>query len=740
MTTEVKSWLAERKRHKCHRQLLVISGTQNWVEDSITQIFAANEPSTNICVGQIAGLNNIQSKQYRSVLGQEFEWVIYDGFAELRGNALLAMSGCVSQSGLMILLCPDLETWSTHTKTQSLVEGLNSDTSNQRSAFIDWLVEHIESFPEVSIWQQHHAKLTQVKEVNVNEQLFQDEACKTADQYQLVEYIKYVHGRNNNQIVVLADRGRGKSSALGIAAGQIAQSTTSRFIVTSAHRSMTQQIFNQAAKFIESKNDDFASSNQHVNPIQYLAFDKIIKSQPKGDWLFIDEAASIPTEVLEQLVTQYPNVILSTTIHGYEGSGRGFELRFKPFLKTHFANFREFVLHTPIRWFENDPLEAFWHQVMALKTTTENILSQQPTSQPPSVQGLPNQLLASTNNCKGLADSLSYQTYNGHQLISQPALLHGIFELLVDAHYQTTPDDLVRMLDANQQIHVIHDQHSDPICVALTALEGGEYLKPLAINIAQGNRRIPGHLIPQRLAFDHYEPKFMLDSHLRIVRIAVKQQFRHQHLGSTMLKLIKQDAIKNHIDFLGSSFGLTKALANFWFKNDFHLVKLGIKQDASSGEFSAIMLKPLTPQATESVKFLKEMCQQQINYQQDYRLQALSPSLITQLLNTLHVKSDKDVFNSQETKNYWLSLLKQFIAGNRPLYSVEFAIFHWLDSLNINAEKLAPHLRQTNDFINDVIVNKMSYEYISRAYKLTGKKQIESHLREQLRLLIEQYL
>ncbi|GAB2709696.1 tRNA(Met) cytidine acetyltransferase TmcA domain-containing protein [Aliiglaciecola aliphaticivorans] len=743
MTTEVKSWLAERKRHYCHRQLLVISGSREWVKDSIAEIFTANKPSTNICIGHLEGFNNIQTKQYRSVLGQEFEWVIYDGFSELRGNALLAMSGCVSRSGLMIILCPDLESWSTQAKTQSSVDGLGCITSSHRSIFIDWLVEHIKTFPEVSIWQQNQIKLSQVQRVNLDSAPFEDEVCKTPDQLELVKYIQHVHAEKNNQIVVLADRGRGKSSALGIAAGQLIRSTTAKFIVTSTHRSMTQQIFKQAAKTMGGHHKPLDSDNDPMNRIQYLAFDKIMKTLPKGDWLFIDEAATLPTEVLEKLVTHYPKVVLSTTIHGYEGSGRGFELRFKPFLKTHFSHFREFVLHRPIRWFENDPLEAFWHQVMALKTTSEKIITKPSLKLAQPSQAVIRQPLLGIDNVNGLAKNFTYQTYNGQQLIAQPNLLQAVFELLVDAHYQTTPDDLVRMLDANQQIQVMSNPQGMPIAVALTAWEGGDKLKPLANDIAQGNRRVPGHLIPQRLAFDHHKPQFMLDSYIRVVRIAVKQQYRQMQVGSEILKLIKQDAIKNQIDFIGSSFGLTKALANFWFKNEFKLVKLGIKQDASSGEFSAIMLSPLNGKAAKSLEFLIQVCRQQLDYQQDYRLNALAPVLIRQLQNELTPNSREASvhapLDSQEIKDYWFSLIAQFIAGKRPLYSVEFAIYNWLKTNKINSQRVDKHLKQAIAFINDVIIAKESYPQICRLYKLAGKKQIESHLRDQLSVLVEKY-
>ncbi|WP_342807348.1 GNAT family N-acetyltransferase [Alteromonas sp. M12] len=722
MTLEVLTWLEKRRRNIGHRQLLVISGSQEWVKESITNILTAHAPTSSICVGDIDSVKNIESKQYRSVLGQEFEWVVYDGFADIRGNALLALSGCVSKGGLMILLCPELDAWSQNGNTQSTVQGLVPNTSRPHSPFIEWLVEHIKTFPGVSIWQQQQLQLTQAETTELRKSHFQDEVCMTADQFQLVEYIKFAYSKDNNQIVVLADRGRGKSSALGIAAGQLIMPTNTTFLVTSAHRSMTQKIFEQASKILKTNDPSRDIKQILANHLAYVPFDKIIQTQPKADWLFVDEAASLPSEVLEKLVQLYPNVVLSTTIHGYEGSGRGFELRFKPFLRTHFAHFREFMLHTPIRWFENDPLEAFWHKVMALKTTTQSSVSKRLTEY---------QSISNSSN------ELVYEVYNGAQLIKQPSLLQGVFELLVDAHYQTSPDDLVRMLDGDQHIHVFSNQYAEPIGVALTALEGGEDLTPIAIDIAQGSRRIPGHLIPQRLAFDNNNPEYLLKRYIRVIRIAVKQEYRHKKVGSQLLAHIQRSAEEHKVDFLGSSFGLTKELALFWYNNDFQLVKLGIKQDASSGEFSAIMLKPLSCNANQISKFLNLICTQQIHYQKDYRLKTLSPALVELIFNNLKLKKSAQPYDSHKMKMYWHNLMTQFIAGNRPLFAVEFAVFNWIKSRSINLQTLDEEAIHGWKFINDVIVAKNSYPQLCTNYKLAGKKQIESYFREQLKKLIK---
>ncbi|TGD49198.1 hypothetical protein C9F10_05710, partial [Salmonella enterica subsp. enterica serovar Poona] len=47
-----------------------------------------------------------------------------------------------------------------------------------------------------------------------------------------------------------------------------------------------------------------------------------------ADWLVFDEAAAIPSPLLLQLVSRFPRILLTTTVQGYEGTGRGFFLKF----------------------------------------------------------------------------------------------------------------------------------------------------------------------------------------------------------------------------------------------------------------------------------------------------------------------------------------------------------------------------------------------------------------------------
>ena len=57
---------------------------------------------------------------------------------------------------------------------------------------------------------------------------------------------------------------------------------------------------------------------------RFIAPDALLASDEQADWLVVDEAAAIPAPLLHQLVSRFPRTLLTTTVQGYEGTGRGF--------------------------------------------------------------------------------------------------------------------------------------------------------------------------------------------------------------------------------------------------------------------------------------------------------------------------------------------------------------------------------------------------------------------------------
>jgi tRNA(Met) cytidine acetyltransferase len=83
------------------------------------------------------------------------------------------------------------------------------------------------------------------------------------------------------------------------------------------------------------------------------------------DVLLVDEAAALPVRLLEDLLAA-PSVAFTTTIHGYEGAGRGFSVRFRDRLAESDHEVREVDLADPIRYAGGDPVEVWAFHALLL--------------------------------------------------------------------------------------------------------------------------------------------------------------------------------------------------------------------------------------------------------------------------------------------------------------------------------------------------------------------------------------
>lgn len=168
-------------------------------------------------------------------------------------------------------------------------------------------------------------------------------------------------GHRKRPLILTADRGRGKSSTLGIAAAQLlAERHGFNIIVTAPSVKAVEPVFSHASQGLESCEVINATHIRHQGgSLRFVAADELLKSKPDCDLLFVDEAAAIPIPMLKSMVDIYHRMIFSTTVHGYEGSGRGFGIKFESWLSEHRPGWKGFKLEQPIRWNNNDPLEAW---------------------------------------------------------------------------------------------------------------------------------------------------------------------------------------------------------------------------------------------------------------------------------------------------------------------------------------------------------------------------------------------
>jgi tRNA(Met) cytidine acetyltransferase len=382
-------------------------------------------------------------------------------------------------------------------------------------------------------------------------------------------------GRARRPLVISSDRGRGKTSALGIAAGRLLSEEARRVLVTAPHPASVEPLFARAAEILgrpPARAPGPLRLEHAGGLIAFLPPDALVADAPAADLLLVDEAAGIAGPLLARLLALYPRAVFATTVHGYEGTGRGFELRFRRTLDQETPGWRGFGLTTPVRWAPGDPLERATARLLLLDAA-------------PSPDGLVAAAWPGTTRVERLGRDA---------LAADEATLRALFGLLVLAHYQTRPLDLRHLLDGpNLRVYALRIAGA----VAATALVAREgRLDPaLCQAVFEGRRRPRGHLLPQTLSCHgglREAPRLAWD---RVVRIAVHPAARRRGLARHLLDGITAEARRDGVDLLGASFGAEAALLEFWAACGLHPAHMGTSRNAASGAQGMVVLKALGP-------------------------------------------------------------------------------------------------------------------------------------------------
>ena len=500
----------------------------------------------------------------KNLLGSEFPAIIYDARQGIHLDALAMAAGTLQDGGQLLLL---LNHWT------DLANQPDSDSlrwSGEKHAintphFIAFLQEKIAKygFPVYKNTPLTLALPTPPKDRSPH--------CQpTLEQARLLQQIAEAE---EAILIVTAKRGRGKSALAGLFAKQ--QLAQNQPVILTAPNKSAVNIFNEfAGAEITFMPPDELSQNLSDAPQQFA-----------NHWLFVDEAAMIPLDILFRLTEAFKRVVLTTTIHSYEGTGRGFLLKF---MAKNDRTLRHFELFTPLRWQADDKLEAFIDDL--LLCDCEDRLPQ-----PPYDSVLAEQIQIS--HCERIP----------HDQIA------SVYGLLTLAHYRTSPLDLRRLLDApQQQFYLAQVQNSLLGCVWAVP-EGGLADKTLIRQIRRGERRPRGNLVAQMLCFQAGLEEACEFRSLRISRIAVQPNWQQHGLGQRLIVQMKQQIKpQGAVDFLSVSFGYTPELLAFWQKCGFILVHFSESKEASSGCYSVVALCPLSEEGQVFVQRAEKQFQRNL--------------------------------------------------------------------------------------------------------------------------------
>ncbi|MGO1247103.1 MAG: tRNA(Met) cytidine acetyltransferase TmcA [Oceanisphaera sp.] len=549
--TEWHSWRAQLQ-HKGERRLLVLAGSQAWAMAQ-AQILTDDLQAPILWLGEHPSLRPTTTalaiNKFKAALGQEYNGLIFNAFSGLHPDALGATAGTLKSGGVMLLLCPPLTQWPDYADpdlTRYVAQAEQALALN--SPFLQRFVRELQHNKQVIIWHQGAAfpplpcLSAQPWQPQVDRK-----GCLNGQQRHALATMLHC-ARTRTPMVLTADRGRGKSSLLGLAAQRLMQSGLTLLL-----SAPNQEAPSQAIKHCAS-------------PLPFMAPDAILAEQPKADILLIDEAAAIPVPMLLALAQGYCCIFASTE-HGYEGTGLGFQLKFQPKLNELSPHWRKVHLQTPARWSAQDSLEPLIFNLLALN------------AEPQSPVGIKKA-------------ALHTRWITPATLVDNDPLLQQLFGLLTLAHYQTRPSDLRHLLDAPKVLLAVTFQGETPIAVALLGAEGA-LPPPLSQGIWRGQRRPRGHLLPQSLAFHGGLATATQYTYYRIMRIVVHPHCQQQGLGSQLLAWLQQHLPqKVHCDFIGTSFGASPSLLSFWQDNHFNALRLGQNRDGVSGLHAIMMLRP----------------------------------------------------------------------------------------------------------------------------------------------------
>jgi tRNA(Met) cytidine acetyltransferase len=613
--------LHEEARRANERRVLVLAGdperTRSRAHDVVDALDVGVAETTVVGPeGFLAG-EHVGTRRAGELLGSTREVVVLDCHAECRPNALGRVVGVVDGGGLLVLLAPSMDAWpdvrdgfdegmavppftlddvTGHFRRRlvalarahrgvSIVDVDDTTDANRRA-------DDAETEGNVVVESDGRTDPPPARAVaapsppaDARFPAAAYEACLTVDQRDAVAALEALR-EPGSAVVMEADRGRGKSSAAGLAAGALAAGGDD-VVVTAAERRGCREVFERARELLDALDaagdhpgeyhlraaGDETADDESKGSVRFEPVGDVVDSPDDGDVLVVDEAATVPVRRLAATLDA-DRVAYATTVHGYEGTGRGFDVRFRDRLEERDHDVVDCRLADPIRYAAGDPVEVWAFRALLLD------------ARPPV-----DDLVADAT-----PESVTYRELDAAALLADEHLLRETFGSLVLAHYRTEPDDLARLLDApNLSVRaLVHDGHV--ACVALLAREGDLSASRRASMYEGG--RVKGNMLPDVLTSQLRDEAAAATVGYRVVRIATHHAVRRSGLASHLLSTVR-DEVAGDVDWLGSGFGATPELVDLWRENGYGSVHLSTTRNDASGEYSAIVLAPTSDAGRE---------------------------------------------------------------------------------------------------------------------------------------------
>ena len=493
------------------------------------------------------GYTALRPRDAPGLLGTEHRLIVLDARRGVDPEALGIAAGCIPAGGTLVLWLPDRAA---------------DRPAAGRSPYHRRLMRLLDTFPEPVRPEDAAGWDLPADEPTTAGPATTPDRTVTPDQERAVGAVERVlSGHRRRPALLIADRGRGKSAALGIAAGRILRRGTCRILVSGRARAAADVVFRHALG---------VCPQAHLH-LQWAGIDTLLDRNPDADLLLVDEAAGIPLDRLATLLARYPRIAMATTVHGYEGSGRGFLLRFRQILERHCRGWHPVTLHAPVRWAPGDPLEARINQLLLLDAALPDL--------PPDTD----------------IRNASIAPVTGPELAADEDELRTVFSLLVTAHYRTRPRDLRQLLDdGSLLIYRLRLRHAGTFRTVgvLLAVREDAPDPDLGREIALGRRRPGSHVLCEILAGQLGVHQALAVPLARIRRIVIHPSLQRRGLGRRLLQRFC-DEPDNGSGLVGVQFALSPELVDFWRGAGFVPVRVGTRHSRFAGEVSGLFLRSL---------------------------------------------------------------------------------------------------------------------------------------------------
>jgi len=388
----------------------------------------------------------------------------------------------------------------------------------------------------------------------------------TPDQLEaLAVAARHLTGRGRS-LLLIGDRGRGKSYALGLILAMLIHSRQAgRVHVVAPSPHGVYSLFKGLLQGLEALGHGgyfkVKREGGAVTRVWGPWFSVHYQTPEEGEpapLLVVDEAGAVGVARVRRLSWRSGRLLAASTIHGYEGSGKALLHILEGELPRPLARVE---LGEPIRYRRGDPLEEWVISTFHLN------------AEPPEIPAAE----AVESECVEV---------DVERLASDRVYAGMLIGILVQAHYRFEPDYILSILESpNHEILALETRDGKPVAAADVALEhwGLEEAARLGLKLlsahttrAQGLRGV------------------------RVVRIAVTPSLQRRGLGSRLLGCIEERAGKAGLDVVTAVFSRHDVIG-FWVNAGYRVVYISPRYNRATGEKNIAVAKPLTGPGSAAV-------------------------------------------------------------------------------------------------------------------------------------------